>query len=154
MTKRKIEYWVIPPDQDAEFVACMEEVLETYAAAYDPRVLARSSSGIFPRRFVRGLLGTHEQPSERNRERLAGGAGGGNERPCSPARCRRNPPTDGSLTPPRPTTRRASRGPRAPRPANVGSESSARRHTPRRGPAGHLLPPAPGPNGAAMCCSA
>src|SRR5213593_1393881 len=37
MTKRKIEDWVMPPDQDAEFVACMEEVLETYAAAYDPR---------------------------------------------------------------------------------------------------------------------
>src|SRR5882724_1366395 len=36
MTKRKIEYWVIPPEQDAEFVACMEEVLETYAKAYDP----------------------------------------------------------------------------------------------------------------------
>ena len=31
MTKRKIEYWVIPPEQDAEFVACREEVLETYA---------------------------------------------------------------------------------------------------------------------------
>src|SRR5258707_5359010 len=37
MTKRKIEYWVIPPEQDAEFVACMEEVLETYADAYDPK---------------------------------------------------------------------------------------------------------------------
>ncbi len=37
MTKRKIEYWVIPPEQDGEFVACMEEVLETYAQAYDPR---------------------------------------------------------------------------------------------------------------------
>ena len=37
MTKRKIEYWVIPPEQDAEFVACMEEVLETYAKAYDPQ---------------------------------------------------------------------------------------------------------------------
>lgn len=36
MTKRKIEYWVIPPDQDAEFVANMEDVLETYAQAYDP----------------------------------------------------------------------------------------------------------------------
>src|SRR5215831_5206605 len=35
MTKRKIEYWGIPPEQDAEFVACMEEVLETYAQAYD-----------------------------------------------------------------------------------------------------------------------
>ncbi len=37
MTKRKIEYWVIPPAEDAEFVANMEEVLETYAQAYDPR---------------------------------------------------------------------------------------------------------------------
>jgi DDE superfamily endonuclease len=37
MTKRKIEYWVIPPEQDAEFVACMEEVLETCAEAYDPK---------------------------------------------------------------------------------------------------------------------
>jgi hypothetical protein len=23
MTKRMIEYWVIPPEQDAEFVACI-----------------------------------------------------------------------------------------------------------------------------------
>ena len=30
MTRRKIEYWVIPPDADGEFVANMEEVLETY----------------------------------------------------------------------------------------------------------------------------
>ena len=30
MTKRQIEYWVIPPDGDAEFAANMEEVLETY----------------------------------------------------------------------------------------------------------------------------
>jgi len=36
MTKRKIEYWVIPPEADAEFVANMENVLETYARAYDP----------------------------------------------------------------------------------------------------------------------
>jgi len=35
MTERKLEYWVIPPEADAEFVAGMEEVLETYAAAYD-----------------------------------------------------------------------------------------------------------------------
>ena len=35
MTKRRIEDWVIPPNQDAEFVACMEEVLETYAKPYD-----------------------------------------------------------------------------------------------------------------------
>ena len=38
MTKRKIEYWVIPPKQDGEFVACMEEVLETYEKAYDPQL--------------------------------------------------------------------------------------------------------------------
>ena len=36
MTKRKIEYWVIPPDADGEFLANMEEVLETYEKAYDP----------------------------------------------------------------------------------------------------------------------
>ena len=35
MTKRKVDYWVIPPEQDAEFVATMEDVLETYAQAYD-----------------------------------------------------------------------------------------------------------------------
>ena len=35
MTKRKIQYWVIPPDADAEFVACMEDVLETYAQPYN-----------------------------------------------------------------------------------------------------------------------
>jgi hypothetical protein len=35
MTKRKIQYWVIPPEADAEFVANMEEVLETYARPYD-----------------------------------------------------------------------------------------------------------------------
>lgn len=36
MTNRKIEYWVIPPEADAEFAASMEEVLETYALPYDP----------------------------------------------------------------------------------------------------------------------
>jgi hypothetical protein len=35
MTKRMIEYWVIPPQTNAEFVAHMEEVLETYEKAYD-----------------------------------------------------------------------------------------------------------------------
>ena len=35
MTKRMIEYWVIPPEADAEFVAHMEEVLETYEKPYD-----------------------------------------------------------------------------------------------------------------------
>jgi hypothetical protein len=36
MTNRKIQYWVIPPEADAEFVAHMEEVLETYEKPYDP----------------------------------------------------------------------------------------------------------------------
>jgi hypothetical protein len=36
MTNRKVQYWVIPPDADAEFVAHMEEVLETYEKPYDP----------------------------------------------------------------------------------------------------------------------
>jgi len=35
MTSRKLQYWVIPPQADAEFVANMEEVLETYAKPYD-----------------------------------------------------------------------------------------------------------------------
>lgn len=35
MTRRKIEYWVIPPKANSEFAASMEEVLETYALPYD-----------------------------------------------------------------------------------------------------------------------
>ena len=35
MTKRKIQYWVIPPDANVEFAACMEDVLDTYAQPYD-----------------------------------------------------------------------------------------------------------------------
>jgi hypothetical protein len=29
MTNRKIEYWLIPPKEDGEFVAHMERVLDT-----------------------------------------------------------------------------------------------------------------------------
>lgn len=36
MTNRKLEYWVIPPETDAEFVAHMEAVLDIYAQPYDP----------------------------------------------------------------------------------------------------------------------
>lgn len=36
MTARKIQYWVIPPEADAEFVANLEEVLETYEKPYNP----------------------------------------------------------------------------------------------------------------------
>ena len=38
MTQRKIEYWVIPPEADAEFVAHMELVLDTYEMPHDPQV--------------------------------------------------------------------------------------------------------------------
>lgn len=38
MTGRKIQYWVIPPDANGEFVASMEEVLDVYERPYDPRV--------------------------------------------------------------------------------------------------------------------
>jgi hypothetical protein len=38
MTQRKIQYWVIPPETNGEFVASMEEVLETYTQPYDPRL--------------------------------------------------------------------------------------------------------------------
>jgi len=36
MTNRKIAYWVIPPEADAEYVANMEAVLETYEKPYNP----------------------------------------------------------------------------------------------------------------------
>jgi hypothetical protein len=38
MNNRKMQYWVIPPEADAEFVAHMEDVLETYAKPYDPDI--------------------------------------------------------------------------------------------------------------------
>ena len=38
MTGRKIQYWVIPPKAGGEFVAAMENVLETYALPYNPCV--------------------------------------------------------------------------------------------------------------------
>ena len=31
------EYWCIPPKEDAEFVACMEDVLDIYQQPYDPK---------------------------------------------------------------------------------------------------------------------
>jgi hypothetical protein len=38
MTKRKIQYWVIPPDCDAEFVANMEDVLSVYEKPYNKEI--------------------------------------------------------------------------------------------------------------------
>jgi len=37
MTQRKLQYWVIPPEANGEFVAAMENVLETYAQPYNAR---------------------------------------------------------------------------------------------------------------------
>ena len=31
------DYWVIPPEQDAEFVCAMEDVLDVYQRDYDPQ---------------------------------------------------------------------------------------------------------------------
>ncbi len=36
LSSRQIEYWVIPPECDAEFVASMEEVLESYEKPCNP----------------------------------------------------------------------------------------------------------------------
>lgn len=38
MTNRKIQYWVIPPESDSEFVASMEDVLDTYAMPYNAAI--------------------------------------------------------------------------------------------------------------------
>ncbi len=38
MTKRKIQYWVIPPESDSEFVASMENVLDIYALPYNESI--------------------------------------------------------------------------------------------------------------------
>ena len=38
MTNRKIEYWVIPPESDAEFAASMESVIDTYETSYNPKI--------------------------------------------------------------------------------------------------------------------
>ena len=34
-TKRSIQYWDIPPEANAEFVANMEDVLDVYSRPYD-----------------------------------------------------------------------------------------------------------------------
>ena len=38
MTRRKIQYWVIPPESDSEFVASMEDVLDIYALPYNESI--------------------------------------------------------------------------------------------------------------------
>ena len=54
MTNRKIEYWVIPPEADAEFAANMENVLETYEKPYNPAIHVPfdAEANQFPSRFA------------------------------------------------------------------------------------------------------
>src|SRR6478735_4577725 len=102
MTKRKIEYWVIPPEQDAEFVACMEDVLETYAEAYDPLhpVLCMDEQ-------PHQLLKETQVPIEPTKEhgKRVDTSTNATARPafsCSPNRCRvsdRRPPASGGPRP-------------------------------------------------------
>jgi DDE superfamily endonuclease len=67
MTKRKIASWVIPPEQEAEFVACMEEVLETSTAAYDPQqpVWCRDEQPIPLLKETRAPSGATKQQGQR-----------------------------------------------------------------------------------------
>jgi hypothetical protein len=65
MTKRKIEYWVIPPKADSEFVASMEQVLDVYARPYDSRypVLCMDEQPIQLLKETREpIAGTKEHP--------------------------------------------------------------------------------------------
>ena len=65
MTKRKIQYWVIPPEADAEFAAGMEEVLDVYARPYDARypVLCMDEQPIQLLKETREpIAGTKEHP--------------------------------------------------------------------------------------------
>ena len=67
MCRRKIAYWVIPPDADAEFTAHMEEVLETYARPLDcdrPPVLCMDEQPVQLIRETRTPM-----PATRNRPR-------------------------------------------------------------------------------------
>ena len=38
MSSKKLQYWVIPPEANAEFVANMEEVLDVYERPYNSDV--------------------------------------------------------------------------------------------------------------------
>jgi hypothetical protein len=63
MTKRKIEYGVMPPEQEAACVTCMEAVLETSAQAYDPQhpVWCLDAQPIQVRKETRGPIAATTQ---------------------------------------------------------------------------------------------
>lgn len=67
MTNRKIQYWVIPPKADAEFVAHMEQVLETYAQPYNPDqpLLCMDEQPVQLQREVRAPLPATPQRAQR-----------------------------------------------------------------------------------------
>ena len=67
MTNRKIEYWVIPPESDAEFVAQMEAVLDVYAQPYDPTrpVICMDEQPVQFQREVRAPHGATSQHGKR-----------------------------------------------------------------------------------------
>lgn len=65
MTNRKIQYWVIPPTKDGEFVANMEAVLDTYAQPYNPKcpVVCMDEQPVQLQREVRTpIAATAKQP--------------------------------------------------------------------------------------------
>lgn len=65
MTNRKIQYWVIPPTEDGEFVAHMEEVLDIYAQPYNPKcpVICMDEQPVQLQREVRTpIAATAKQP--------------------------------------------------------------------------------------------
>jgi hypothetical protein len=67
MTKRQIAYWVMPPEHDAACVACMEEVLATYAEAYDPKhpVLCMDEQPVQLLKETRGPIAATTQHGKR-----------------------------------------------------------------------------------------
>jgi hypothetical protein len=60
MTKRKIQYWVIPPEADTEFIAAMEEILDTYEEPYnaDCPVLCMDEQPVQLHKETRKCLGS------------------------------------------------------------------------------------------------
>lgn len=67
MTQRKIADGGMPPEQEAECVACMEDVRETYADAYDPRppVLGMDAQPLPWLQETRGPIAATKQQSTR-----------------------------------------------------------------------------------------
>ena len=67
MTQRRIEYWVIPPQADAEFVAHMEQVLDLYQKPYDPDcpVVCMDEQPVQLVQETRPPMAAHEEPSVR-----------------------------------------------------------------------------------------